>query len=317
MNHFKVLSIFSGAGGLDIGFHRAGFDVVACLDIDSDSCRSLELNLGTFLTSHTLVSNSDITQVNFEQLHSQLGAVDFVIGGPPCQSFSAAGRRAGGVTGVNDTRGSLFWYYCKLLEQFKPVGFLFENVRGILQANKRKDWKIIQHSFAELGYVLSYRVLDAADYGVPQHRERVIMVGHRTKKFLFPRPTYGLDSVMKVPHVTSGKVLSDLDDPNEVVPPYGGKYGDLLPDIPPGLNYAYYTERMGHPEPRFAWRSRFSGFLYKLDPSKPSKTLVAQQGRYDGPFHWKNRKLTIAELKRIQSFPDSYQLFEFRKAQKR
>lgn len=309
MSQFKLLSIFSGAGGLDIGFHHAGFDIAACLDIDSDSCSSLELNRGTFITPDTLVSNSDITQVDFEQLHQQVGAVDFVIGGPPCQSFSAAGRRAGGVTGVNDTRGSLFWYYCKLLEQFKPVGFLFENVRGILQANKSKDWKIIQNSFAELGYVLSYRVLDAADYGVPQHRERVIMVGHRTESFLFPRPTHGPDSIKNTSYFTSGDALADLDDPNEVVPPYGGKYGDLLPDIPPGLNYSFYTERMGHPEPRFAWRSRFSGFLYKLHPDKPSKTLVAQQGRYDGPFHWKNRKLTIPELKRIQSFPDSYELY--------
>lgn len=309
MSQPKVLSIFSGAGGLDIGFHRAGFNVVACIDIDSDSCSSLELNRGTFLTPDTLVFNSDITQIDFEQLYNRVGAVDFVIGGPPCQSFSAAGRRAGGVTGVNDTRGSLFWYYCKLLEQFQPSGFLFENVRGILQANKSKDWNIIQNSFAELGYILSYRVLDAADYGVPQHRERVIMVGHKRESFLFPRPTHGPDSVDKTPYVTSGDVISDLDDPNEVVPPYGGKYGDLLPEIPPGLNYSHFTERMGHPKPRFAWRSRFSGFLYKLDPDKPSKTIVTQQGRYDGPFHWKNRKLTINELKRIQSFPDSYELY--------
>lgn len=107
MNQPKVLSIFSGAGGLDIGFHRAGFNIVACIDLDTDSCRSLELNKGTFLTLDTLILNADMTQIDFAQLQDQVGEVDFVIGGPPCQSFSAAGRRAGGVTGVNDTRGSL------------------------------------------------------------------------------------------------------------------------------------------------------------------------------------------------------------------
>lgn len=239
MTQFRVLSIFSGAGGLDIGFHKAGFEIVACLDIDADSCQSLELNQENLYSKNTLVLNADITKVAFQDLHTKIGDIDFVIGGPPCQSFSAAGRRAGGVTGINDTRVSLFWYYCKLLEEFKPVGFLFENVRGILQANKSKDWDIIRASFAELDYQLTFRVLDAADYGVPQHRERVIMVGHQTKKFLFPRPTFGPNSINKTPYITSGEVLNDLDDPNEIVPPYGGKYGDLLPDIPPGLNYAF------------------------------------------------------------------------------
>jgi DNA (cytosine-5)-methyltransferase 1 len=309
------MSIFSGAGGLDIGFHKAGFNIVACIDIDKDSCKSLELNRGNYLSHTCQVLNADITKLDFSALHQQIGDVDFVIGGPPCQSFSAAGRRAGGVTGVNDTRGSLFWYYCKLLEKFRPSGFLFENVRGILQANKRKDWNIIQSSFSELGYTLSFRVLDAADYGVPQHRERVVLVGHKNKKFAFPQPTFGPDSPDKIAYFTSGEALADLDDPNEFVPPYGGKYGDLLPEIPPGSNYSHFTERMGHPNPRFAWRSRFSGFLYKLDPTKLSKTLVAQQGRYDGPFHWRNRKLTIPELKRIQSFPDDYHLFGSKNSQ--
>jgi DNA (cytosine-5)-methyltransferase 1 len=194
-----------------------------------------------------------------------------------------------------------------------PKGFLFENVKGILQANKADDWNIIVESFSSVGYQLNYMILDAADYGVPQHRERLVMVGVRkdiAKNFLFPLPTHGPDSKGRTPYVTAGQAFKDIDDPDEVVPPYNGKYGHLLPDIPPGLNYSFYTEKMGHPAPQFAWRSKFSGFLYKLSPDQVSKTIVAHQGKYDGPFHWKNRKLNVKELKRLQSFPDDYLFIE-------
>ena len=302
----KVLSLFSGAGGLDIGFHQAGFSIVACTDFDIESCQTLELNRGKYLDTECKVIHADITEMDFKALHEDIGEIDFIIGGPPCQSFSAAGRRAGGVPGINDTRGSLFWYYCQVLEEFKPTGFLFENVRGILQANMSRDWDIIRASFREIGYTLHFRILDAADYGVPQHRERVILMGSLLADFKFPRPIYGPDSGAGRPYVSVGEAFHDIDDKEEIVEPYGGKYGDLLSDIPTGMNYSFYTARMGHPEPRFAWRSKFSGFLYKLDPALPSKTVVAYQGKYDGPFHWKNRKLNIPELKRVQSFPDDY-----------
>ena len=307
MKNMRTLSLFSGAGGLDIGFHEAGFDIVGCLEIDTPSCQTLELNRGRYLGEHTKVFNCDITTTDPASL--DIGNIDFIIGGPPCQSFSAAGRRAGGVHGINDTRGSLFWYYCKFLEHFQPKGFLFENVKGILQANKSRDWEIIVKSFESVGYSLYYRVLDAADYGVPQHRERLIMVGVRNdlkNDFKFPAPTHGPFGPTKSNYVSAFEALKDLDDPLEIVPPYGGKYGHLLPDIPPGSNYLFYTEKMGHPNPQFAWRSKFSGFLYKIPLDEPSKTVVAHQGRYDGPFHWRNRKLTVEEFKRIQSFPDDY-----------
>lgn len=303
----KTLSLFTGAGGLDLGFHHDAFDIVACLEIDAPSCNTLELNREQFIGNKTKIFNNDITTTEPSELG--IDEVDLIIGGPPCQSFSAAGRRAGGVHGINDTRGSLFWYYCKYLEHFKPKAFLFENVKGILQANNRDDWEIIIESFRSVGYTLNFRVLDAADYGTPQHRERLILVGVRddiSLHFLFPAPSHGPGGYISTDYVKPADALRDIDDPNEVVPPYGGKYGDLLNDIPPGQNYSFYTERMGHPRPQFAWRSKFSGFLYKLDPNYPSKTIVAHQGRYDGPFHWKNRKLNVSELKRIQGFPDGY-----------
>lgn len=308
MSSPKVLSIFSGAGGLDLGFHQVGFDIKACIELDKDACDSLKLNRGKHFSEKTLVYCEDITKLSPESVYKDIGDIDFIIGGPPCQSFSAAGRRAGGVSGINDTRGSLFWFYAQYLKRFRPKGFLFENVKGILQANNSEDWDIVKKSFHSLGYNLNYRILDAADYGTPQHRERVILVGHLMddKDFLFPRPVYGPNSLENKPYVAPKDAFKDIDDPHEIVPPYTGKYGHLLNDIPPGMNYSFYTERMGHPNPIFAWRSKFSGFLYKLDPEKPSKTLVAHQGKYDGPFHWKNRKLKINELIRIQGFPIDY-----------
>jgi DNA (cytosine-5)-methyltransferase 1 len=310
MKRTTVLSLFSGAGGLDLGFHLEGFDIKACIEIEKDACETLKLNKGKYLNENTKIYCEDITKLDPKKVEKEIGKVEFMIGGPPCQSFSAAGRRAGGVFGVNDTRGSLFWFYAQYLKVFKPKGFLFENVKGILQANKNQDWEIIKQSFKEIGYKLSYSIVDAADFGVPQHRERVIMVGQKIDTpFRFPRPIYGHNSKDNKPYITPRMVFQDIDDPNEIVPIYSGKYGHLLAEIPPGLNYSHYTERMGHPAPLFAWRSKFSGFLYKLDPDEPSKTLVAHQGKYDGPFHWKNRKLNKDELIRIQGFPVDYIFF--------
>lgn len=303
----RILSLFTGAGGLDIGFHQEGFDIVACVEIDRDACDTLEANAEAYFDPNTKIFCGDVTKISPSELRSEIGEVDFMIGGPPCQSFSAAGRRAGGVYGVNDTRGSLFWYYAQLIKEFKPKGFLFENVKGILQANKKSDWETIKAAFSELGYTLRHSIVDAADFGTPQHRERVILVGIKDEKaFRFPRPTHGPNGKSGQAFVRPIDAFSDIDDPSEVVPTYTGKYGSLLKDIPAGFNYLFYTERMGHPNPLFAWRSKFSGFLYKLDPNEPSKTLVAHQGKYDGPFHWRSRKLTIPELVRIQGFPVDY-----------
>ena len=302
----KAISLFTGAGGLDIGFHKMGFDIVACIEIEPVFCKTLELNRGRYLREDCEIVCADIRNIDPTKLH--IGSIDLIVGGPPCQSFSAAGRRAGGVTGVFDVRGALFEHYCRFVSHFRPKAFIFENVRGILQGNKGLDWQNILYLFTSLGYTLSYRILDAADYGVPQHRERLILVGADGDPFLFPRPTHGIDSINGIPHVTALEAIKDLQPENEPNHDYGGKYGMLLQEVPPGMNYQYFTKEMGYPTPIFAWRSRFSDFLYKADPDKPIKTLVARLGKYSGPFHWTSRKFTLAEFKRLQTFPDDYAL---------
>jgi DNA (cytosine-5)-methyltransferase 1 len=239
---------------------------------------------------------------------------EFIIGGPPCQTFSAAGRRAAGVKGTSDPRGVLFEDYVRLLRKAKPKGFLFENVYGIVGAEQGEPWRLIVSSFEEAGYKLAYRVLDTADYGVPQHRERLFIVGIRSDlaksglKFRFPRPTHGPDSPDHRPFNTAGKALSKLGPQETRGTGIQGRWSSLISEIPPGLNYSFFTSEMGHPRPVFAWRSKFSDFMYKADPDTPVRTVKAQGGAYTGPLSWENRHFTVEEFKRLQTFPDSYEI---------
>lgn len=302
----KTLSLFSGAGGLDIGFHNAGFDIVGCVEIEKTYCDTLieNRNNGKYFNSDAIVECVDIRDFEPNKYCNQ--GIECVIGGPPCQPFSAAGRRSGGVPGIQDERGMLFESYCHVLSVIKPKVFVFENVYGLKGANGGEPWAEIVKSFSELGYTIKAEILDAADYGVPQHRERLIIVGYLDGNYEFPEPICGPDSSSGLPLVSIENAIMDLQKDNDEGEKIGGMYGDLLPLVPEGLNYSFFTKEMGYPEPLFAWRSKFHDFLYKADRSKPSRTLKAQPGKFTGPFHWNNRHFTIMELKRIQSFPDDY-----------
>ncbi|MCD8162045.1 MAG: DNA cytosine methyltransferase [Synergistaceae bacterium] len=302
----KTLSLFSGAGGLDIGFSDVGFDIVESVEIESKFCDTLILNSGEGKQfKDTRVNCIDIRNYTAQDI----GKIDFIIGGPPCQTFSAAGRRANGVLGTTDSRGVLFREYVRLLKELDPVGFLFENVYGIVGAQNGKPWEEIKESFSDAGYRLFYRILDAADYGVPQHRERLIIVGLKEGTFLFPRPTHGPDSIDDQPFYNAETAIEGVElTKEEAKRGIGGRCGNLLDDIPPGLNYSFYTEEMGHPKPVFAWRSKFSDFLYKADPNEPVRTIKASGGAYTGPFHWENRFFAYSEYKRLQTFPDNYEI---------
>jgi DNA (cytosine-5)-methyltransferase 1 len=301
----KTLSLFSGGGGLDIAFHDAGFDIVQMVELEDKYVKTLEKNS----ISGKWLENSQPICIDIKDYFPGTDLqIDFIIGGPPCQSFSAAGRRAAGVSGTNDSRGTLFEEYVRLLKTLQPKGFLFENVYGIIGAQKGKDWQAIQDAFKNAGYKIYFRILDAADYGVPQHRERLFIVGLKQGNYLFPYPTHGPDSPGQEPFITAQDALIEVDTSESIKEGINGKYGHLLNNIPPGLNYSFYTEEMGHPNPVFSWRSKFSDFLYKADPEMPVRTIKAQGGQYTGPFSWENRKFTVAELKRLQTIPDAYEI---------
>lgn len=300
----NTLSIFSGAGGLDIGFHDVGFHTHTMVEVENKFVETLKVNNEKYFKCE------NITCQNIRDFKpSETMNVDFIIGGPPCQTFSAAGRRVAGVIGTTEEKGTLFEEFVRLLVTLSPKGFLFENVYGITGAEKGQAWERIKSAFSDAGYNISYRILDSADYGVSQHRERMFIVGTKDKKFLFPAPIFGENSPNNTPYITAYEALKDVElDSNFENLTINGKYGHLLNEIPPGLNYSFYTDKMGHPNPIFAWRSKFSDFLYKASPDRPVRTLKAQIGQYSGPLHWDNRRFTISEFKRLQSFPDEYRI---------
>ena len=312
----RTLSLFSGGGGLDIGFEEAGYQILFATDFNYECCQTLRQNRGITLADNLVVEQCDINELDLDILPHD---IDMIIGGPPCQSFSASGRRAGGAAGQLDARGNLFKSYCKVVEHVQPRAFLFENVRGILGTNKGQDFKNIISAFSSLGYRINYRILDAEDYGVPQQRERMFIVGHRMDHdFLFPRPVFGPDSRDGRPYIGVGEYIADIPftRQDELETRFeGGKYSELLPLVPPGGNYLHFTAERGFPNPVFAYRSRFSDFLYKANPETPVKTLIASPGKYTGPLHWDNRYLTVNEYKRIQGFPDNHIFYGDRSAQ--
>ncbi|MDM8291140.1 DNA cytosine methyltransferase [Lactobacillus crispatus] len=298
----KTLSLFSGAGGLDIGFKDAGFDIVEQNELVDDFAETLRIND----SDNCKVVCKDVREYSGKSLK---GKIDFIIGGPPCQPFSSASRRAFGVNGTIDARGTLFNEYVRILSEIQPKGFLFENVYGIVSANKGQDWNMIITAFKRAGYNIHYKILDAADYGAPQHRARLIIVGLKENlNYKFPLPNHGPDSPDKLKYFSAQEALEDVPNSAETNLKVTGKYGYLLDNIPVGMNYSYYTSKIGNPNAIFAWRSKFSDFLYKADPTQPVKTIKASGGQYTGPFHWKNRRFTVAEYKRLQTFPDNYKI---------
>ncbi len=302
----NIVALFSGAGGLDIGFCDTGFNLIESVELINKFAETMEINQqenGYFKNAKILCEDIRKYEPNINK------KIDFVIGGPPCQSFSAAGRRAAGVSGTKDDRGNLFQEYVRVLKELKPKGFLFENVYGLLGAEKGESIKKIVQAFKDIGFNVSYKILDAADYGVPQHRERLIIVGLKDGVFKFPKPTHGPDAKNGNYHYSAENAIALLNNPiDENFKPLNGRFGHLLSEVPPGLNYSYFTEKMGHPSPIFAWRSKFSDFLYKADPLSPIRTLKASGGQYTGPFHWNNRHFTIDELKLLQTFPAQYKI---------
>lgn len=310
----NVVSLFSGAGGLDIGFDNVGFNILLSTDNWKIACDTLKLN---GLSNHVICN--DIRNINFKEFKEKsCSDIDVVIGGPPCPPFSKSRfYRTEKKRGLNDENAFTVSEYFRVVEELNPKVFLFENVHGFVYRPHASALEYIQERSQELGYKLSFRVVNAADYGVPQTRERFICVGVKNElpDFIYPEPSHADPQKVKSnsglkPWITCGYVLADLDIdlPEDEKMQAGSKHKDLLKLVPPGDNYLFFTEERGHPNPIFIWRSRYWSFLLKLTPERASWTIQASHSNNMGPFHWKNRFLRISEIKRIQTFPDEYVL---------
>lgn len=315
-----AISLFSGAGGLDLGAEAAGYEVVAALERDPDAAMTMEKN---FTHLRQPVIQADILDVSTQDLLRAGGLrsrerPDLLIGGPPCTPFSKSGfwldwKRAG-----LDPDASLLQAYTRVLREARPRAFVLENVYALTYNNRasRPAYERLLREIDEAGYHCVAKVLNSADYGVPQARPRLFVLGVPKGECLpeHPTPTHvgtwerRRTSHEGLPHVTAGEALEGLVTEPEPSETLRGRYAHLLPDIPPGDNYLFYTDQRGHAQPQFAWRSRYWSFLLKLDPARPSPTIQAQPGPNIGPFHWENRRLRIPEIRRLFTFPDHFEL---------
>jgi len=323
LSELAAISLFSGAGGLDLGVERAGYRVLAALEYDPDSAATLRANFPA-----TQVLERDIRTVETGELLEaaglQAGEPDLLVGGPPCTPFSKSGNWLEYKRTGKDANADLLDHYLRVLKEARPRSFLLENVFGLAYRNHNAFWlRRLLSTFADLGYRVDHRVLLAADYGVPQRRQRLFILGSRGAVPVFPEPTHSGPHETRrwdesLPrHVSTGEAIGDLADRDDLAEPeeiVAGTFGHLLPEVPPGENYLFFTEKRGHPAPLFEWRSRYWNFLLKLDPEQPSPTIQSQPGPWVGPFHWQNRRLRLAEIKRLQTFPDDYEIIGTRRS---
>ena len=294
----KIISLFSGAGGLDLGFVRAGFDIAMANEFDKKIWATYEKNHKAPLIKGDI---RDIKESDFPD------EVDGIIGGPPCQSWSEAGA----LRGIDDERGQLFFDYIRILRDKQPKFFLAENVSGMLANRHSEAVQNIVSRFEECGYDVTIDLVNAADYGVPQDRKRVFYIGFRKDlniKFKFPEPTTPLPEQKK----TLRDAIGDLVDTAAPALPKNKTNGALKIPNHEYFVGAYSTIFMSRNRVRSwdqqAFTVQASGRQCQLHPQAPEMILVEKNKRIfvPGKEHL-YRRLTVRECARIQGFPDDFE----------
>lgn len=316
---FKVLSLFSGGMGLDLGLEQTGrFETVVCIEKEKAFCDTIRLNQREGRLSKKLhILEADISTLDPKKVFEELGidpeTIDVVVGGPPCQSFSTAGRR--GTT--QDPRGTLLWDYLRFIQYVKPKMFLMENVRGLLSAalqhrpiaerperggaplaDDEKPGSVVR-LFAQdlsnlegIGYHLDIFEVNSVNYGAPQIRERVLFIGNcYGEEVDFPKPTHGNSNTTNIkpiqknlfeeetqlsPWKTLGDAIGDLDEENPTVLDFSPRKKSFLDMVPPGSNWRSLPEDAQKESMKKAWYAKGgrSGWWRRLTFDLPSPTLV-------------------------------------------
>lgn len=296
----KIISLFSGCGGLDLGFEKAGFEIPVANEFDKTIWETFTVN-----HPNTHLIKGDIRNVNKHDIAPYINEVDGIIGGPPCQSWSEAGA----LKGIDDARGQLFYDYIRILKDFQPKFFLAENVSGMLANRHSEAVKNILGLFDDAGYDVSLTLVNAKDYGVAEERKRVFYIGFRKDlniDFTFPEGSTKSDS----DKLTLKDIIWDLKD--SAVP--GLQMNKHNPDAI--NNNEYYT---GSYSPIFMSRNRVkswdeqaytvqaSGRQCQLHPQAPKMIKVGKNDcRFvEGQEHL-YRRMTVREVARVQGFPDDF-----------
>jgi DNA (cytosine-5)-methyltransferase 1 len=298
----KILSLFSGCGGLDLGFHKAGFEIVCANENDKKIHQTFEYNF-----PKTKLIKEDIKKIDYQEFPKN---IDGVIGGPPCQSWSEAGKQLG----EKDKRGKLFFEYIRVLSQVKPKFFLAENVSGILHKKHRNSVDKIKEEFEKLGYTTSITLVDANDYNVPQTRKRVFFIGIKKslkKKFIFP-------AAKILNHkLTLREALENLEKP--IPSKKFNKTNGINPKSNNIQNNEYMTGNFSTmymsrnrvrnwDEPSFTIQA--GGRHAPLHPQAPKLIKVSKDKRIFVKSKIKKyRRLSVRECARIQTFPDDFIFF--------
>ena len=325
MEQYKIIDLFAGVGGLSYGFSKLPeFKIIAANEIEKDISIAYSLN-----HPEVKMMNCDIGSLTEEYLAEVIDGqtIDLVIGGPPCQSYSTLGKRQ------MDDRANLFMQYKRILQIIKPRVFVFENVVGILSMDKGRLFEKVKNEFEELGYTLKHCVLDAVDFGVPQHRERVILVGFKgNNSFIYPEPTHGeglkpyvtlKDAIGDLPVLKSGETKDNYQTPAdndflefvrkdtaETVTEHGApKNGAHLIKIMEALKDGQSKNDL--PE-EIRPKSGYGNTYAKLWWEKPSTTITRNfacpsSSRCIHPRD--SRAMSIREGARLQSFPDDYKFY--------
>lgn len=301
-SYMNIISLFSGCGGLDLGFEKAGFRIPVANEFDKSIWETYKLN-----HPNTHLIEGDIRQIKVEEIAKHIdGKVDGIIGGPPCQSWSEAGA----LKGINDSRGQLFYDYIRILEEFKPKFFLAENVSGMLAEKHSESVSYFLKLFENLGYDVSFSLVNAKDYGVAEERKRVFFIGFRQDlkiEFGFPKGSTKEDSKK----ITLKDIIWDLQD---TAVPAGPKNRHNPEAV---NNNEYFT---GSYSPIFMSRNRVkawdeqaytvqaSGRQCQLHPQAPKMVKVAKNNcRFVEGKEKLYRRMTVREVARIQGFPDEFQ----------
>lgn len=298
---YTTIELFAGAGGLALGIEKAGFNTLGLIEFDRDASDTLKCNCPEWK-----VINDDIANISCldlpEYFNLEIGELDLLSGGAPCQSFSYAGKRLG----LEDARGTLFYHYAKFLEQLQPKMFLFENVKGLLSHDKGKTYRVITNIFQSCGYSIKYKVLNAWDYGVAQKRERLITIGIRND--LADKITFDFPA----PHKYK-PILRDilLDCPKSEGSSYSEYKRKIFELVPPGGYWRDIPEDIAKEYMKSCWymEGGRTGILRRLSLDEPSLAVLTSpsQKQTDRCHPLETRPFTIRENARCQSFPDDWQ----------
>lgn len=320
---YNTISLFSGAMGLDLGIEKAGFNIRVCVEMDKWAAETIRRN------TNIPVIEKDLNLVPTTEILDVAGLksedVTLVVGGPPCQAFSTAGKQRG----LADFRGNVIIQYLRVINDVRPPYFILENVRGLLSAKLNavpeeyaeyecvKDVKgsvihFVTNEFKKLGYSISYALLNAANYGVPEKRERIIIIGHLGGRVPIPSPTHSEKGQYGTSHwITLRDAIGDLldSDDQHYVPlrPKSIEYMKLLKE---GQNWRSLPPDVAERAMGKAYKlsGGKTGFLRRLNWDEPSPTLVTSPTMPATLLCHPTllRPLSIEEYARIQQFPDNW-----------